>query len=84
MPFKLDCAVREALDVAVPAVPLEAIRVRERAIAGRTRHRRNAFALAALLLSCAGLAVAAGEHPPGASSTAPVPVASIRPAPTVT
>ncbi len=84
MPFKLDAAVRDAVAVAVPAPPLAAIRARGGAIAARSRRRRNAFAVAALLLSFAGLAVAAGERPAGPATHLPAPIASIHPAPIVT
>lgn len=84
MSFKLDAAVRDAVTVAVPAVPLAAIRARGGAIATRNRRQRNAFAVAALLLSFAGLAVAAGERTAGPASHLPAPVASIHPAPIVT
>ncbi len=84
MSFKLDAAVRDAVTVAVPAVPLAAIRARGGAIAARTRRRRSAFAVAALLISFAGLAVAAGERAAGPATHLPAPVASIHPAPIVT
>jgi hypothetical protein len=80
----LDTAVRDALSVPAPAAPLEAIRDRGRAIRERSRSRRHAVALAALLLSFAGLAIAAGEHATGTAVHAPMPLASIRPAPAVT
>lgn len=84
MPFNLDAALRDAVAVAVPAAPLAAIRARGGAIAARSRRRRNAFAVAALLLSFAGLAVAAGERPTTPATHLPAPIASIRPAPIVT
>jgi hypothetical protein len=84
VPVNLDDAVRDAVAVAVPAVPLDAIRLRGSAIVARSRRRRHAFALAALLLSFAGLAVAAGERTAGPAAHLPAPVASIHPAPIVT
>jgi hypothetical protein len=84
VPFNFDAAVRDAVAVPVPTVPLAAIRARGGAIAARSRRRRNVFALAALLLSFAGLAVAAGERPAGQSTHPPAPIASIHPAPIVT
>lgn len=84
MDFKLGDAVRDAVTVATPAVPLAAIRARGGAIVARSKRRRNAFAVAALLLSFAGLAVAAGERPAGPAAHLPAPVASIHPAPIVT
>lgn len=80
----LDRAILDALAVPVPDVPLAAIHNRERAIAGHARRRREALALAVVLLSCAGVAVATAGHPRGAAVQTPVPVASLRPAPTVT
>jgi hypothetical protein len=82
--FKLDAAVREAVTVAAPAVPLAAIHARGGAIVARSQRRRNAFAVAALLLSFAGLALAAGERAAGPAAHLPAPVASIHPAPIVT
>jgi hypothetical protein len=82
--FELDAAVRDAVTVAVPAVPLTAIRARGGAIGARARRRRSAFAVAALLISLAGLAVAAGERPAAPATYLPAPVASIHPAPIVT
>jgi hypothetical protein len=84
VPFNLNAAVRDAVAVAVPAVPLGAIRTRGSAIAARSRRRRNAFAVGALLLSFAGLAVAAGERPATKATHLPAPIASIHPAPIVT
>ena len=84
MPVSLDRAVRDAIVVAVPSVPLAAIRLRGNAIVARSQRRRHAFTLAVLLLSFAGLAVAAGERTAGPAAHLPAPVASIHPAPIVT
>jgi hypothetical protein len=84
VPVSLDLAVRDAVAVAVPAVPLAAIRARGSAIVARSRRRRHTFALAVLLLSFAGLAVVAGERTTGPPAHLPAPVASIHPAPIVT
>ena len=84
MSYSLREAVLDAITVAVPPVRLDAIRTRERTIDARSRNRRSAIALAALLLSFAGLAVAPAERPVSGSVRAPAPIASLHPLPTVT
>lgn len=84
MPINLHSAVRDAVAVDAPAVPLAAIRARNAARFASSRRRRSAFALTALLLSFAGLAVAAGQRPATPATQLPAPVASIRPEPIVT
>jgi hypothetical protein len=84
VPYNLDAALRDAVTVAVPEVPLQAIRARGGDIAARARRRRNALAVAALLLSFAGLTVAVVERPASSPSHLPTPIASIHPAPIVT
>jgi hypothetical protein len=84
VPFNLDTAVHDAVAVAAPVVPLRAIHARSGAIGARSRNRRNAIALAAILLSFAGLAVAAGERPATGGTAIPAPIASLHPIPVVT
>lgn len=79
----VDYAVRDAVSVAAPPLPMDAIRARGRRIEERGRSRRNLLAIAVLLLSLAGIAFAGGR-PSGNLAHAPVPIASIRPAPAVT
>jgi drug/metabolite transporter (DMT)-like permease len=81
---RLDLRIRDAIAVAVPAVPLAAIHRRERAIARRSLWRRNALLVGVTLLVCAGLAVATAGRPVVAVHRTPVPVASLHPIPIVT
>jgi hypothetical protein len=80
--FEIQTAVRETLDVRAPAPPMDAIRSRAQQMAARSAARFRMTALAALVLSLAGLgfAVAEREAPAGP----PLPVASSTPSPTVT
>jgi hypothetical protein len=77
-------AILMAVAVEAPAARIAAIRARERALGRRVRGRRKTLALAALLLSFAGLALAAGERTAPGGAHPPAPVASMRPFPTVT
>jgi hypothetical protein len=80
--FDVEIAVRQALEVGTPPPPIDAIRSRARAITAGSATRFRIAALSVLLLSLAGLGFAAAEH--ATFGTAPLPVASMTPAPSET